>query len=100
MTDAAAWRLAQHACATRYSDLPAIPDEQSSQLRHLAAPTGRKAFSVPTREAKASIGHGDLARHISRCRAGKEHDHLGDVPTPPNPARGSMEWLAAQKKSG
>src|SRR5215469_6085281 len=35
--------------------------------------------SLPPRQEPAGIGHGDLAGHVSRCRAGQEHDHLGNV---------------------
>ena len=50
-----------------------------TRLSRMNTLTGRRVFSLPAREAQASIGYGDLARYISRCRAGKEHDHLGDV---------------------
>jgi hypothetical protein len=53
----------------------ALPDGTifiASTLGQWLPPAARRS-RLPAREAKASIGNGDLAGHISRCRAGKEH---------------------------
>jgi hypothetical protein len=63
-------------------DLLTEPVRQNTRAHRVSGHDRSKSQpirSLPTREAQAGIGHGDLAGHVSRCRAGEEHNNLGDV---------------------